>query len=30
VPIRFLGTGETLDDLELFDPVAFAHRLVSD
>ena len=28
VPIRFLGTGETLDDLELFDPVAFAHRLV--
>jgi len=30
VPIRFLGTGETLDDLELFDPVSFAHRLVSD
>jgi len=30
VPIRFLGTGETLDDLELFDPVVFAHRLVSD
>jgi fused signal recognition particle receptor len=30
VPIRFLGTGETLDDLELFDPVRFAHRLVSD
>lgn len=29
VPIRFLGTGETLDDLELFDPVTFAHRLVS-
>jgi fused signal recognition particle receptor len=29
VPIRFLGTGETLDDLELFDPVKFAHRLVS-
>jgi fused signal recognition particle receptor len=29
VPIRFLGTGETLDDLELFDPVRFAHRLVS-
>jgi fused signal recognition particle receptor len=28
-PIRFLGTGETLDDLELFDPVRFAHRLVS-
>ena len=30
VPIRFLGTGETLDDLELFDPASFAHRLVSD
>ena len=29
VPIRFLGTGETLDDLELFDPVTFAHRLVA-
>jgi len=29
VPIRFLGTGETLEDLELFDPVTFAHRLVS-
>src|SRR3989441_5898631 len=29
VPIRFLGTGETLDDLELFDPVSFAQRLVS-
>lgn len=30
VPIRFLGTGETLDDLELFDPVRFAKRLVAD
>jgi len=30
VPIRFLGTGETLDDLEPFDPVRFARRLVSD
>lgn len=29
VPIRFLGIGETLDDLELFDPVRFAHQLVS-
>ncbi|MGH7521747.1 MAG: signal recognition particle-docking protein FtsY [Gemmatimonadales bacterium] len=29
VPIRFLGTGETLDDLQLFDPQQFAHRLVS-
>jgi fused signal recognition particle receptor len=29
-PIRFLGTGETLDDLELFDPARFAHRLVSE
>ena len=30
VPIRFLGTGETLEDLEAFDPVKFAHRLVSE
>jgi len=30
VPIRFLGTGETLDDLDLFDPVKFARRLVSE
>ena len=30
VPIRFLGSGETVDDLESFDPVTFAHRLVSD
>lgn len=29
VPIRFLATGETVDDLEPFDPVTFAHRLVS-
>ena len=29
-PIRFLGTGETLEDLELFDPAKFAHRLVSE
>jgi fused signal recognition particle receptor len=28
-PIRFLGTGEKLDDLELFDPGRFAHRLVA-
>lgn len=28
-PIRFLGTGETVEDLELFDPVKFAHHLVS-
>jgi fused signal recognition particle receptor len=28
-PIRFLGTGEELDDLELFDPGRFAHRLVA-
>jgi fused signal recognition particle receptor len=27
-PIRFLGTGETLDDLEPFDPVRYAQRLV--
>ena len=30
VPIRFLGTGESIDDLEEFDPVRFAHRLVSE
>jgi fused signal recognition particle receptor len=29
-PIRYLGTGETLEDLELFDPMKFAHRLVSE
>ena len=29
VPIRFLGTGEGLDDLEVFDPARYAHRLVS-
>ncbi|HET8712252.1 MAG TPA: signal recognition particle-docking protein FtsY, partial [Gemmatimonadales bacterium] len=27
-PIRFLGTGETVEDLEEFDPVKFARRLV--
>jgi fused signal recognition particle receptor len=30
VPIRFLGTGEDLVDLELFDPVRFARRLVAE
>ena len=29
VPIRFLGTGEALDDLEPFDARAYARRLVS-
>jgi fused signal recognition particle receptor len=29
VPIRFLGTGEGLEDLEVFDAVRFAHRLVT-
>jgi len=29
-PIRFMGTGESIDDLEEFDPVRFAHRLVSE
>lgn len=28
VPIRFLGTGETLDDLEPFDAARYARRLV--
>jgi fused signal recognition particle receptor len=29
VPIRFLGTGEGLDDLEVFDAQSYARRLVS-
>jgi fused signal recognition particle receptor len=29
-PIRFLGTGESIEDLEEFDPVKFAHHLVSE
>jgi len=29
VPIRFLGTGEGLDDLQVFDAQAYAKRLVS-
>jgi fused signal recognition particle receptor len=29
VPLRFLGTGEGLDDLEVFDAARYAHRLVS-
>jgi signal recognition particle GTPase len=29
VPIRFLGTGEGLDDLEIFEAERYAHRLVS-
>src|SRR6266851_1586594 len=29
VPIRFLGTGEGLEDLEVFDPNRFARRLIS-
>ncbi|MDP9344017.1 MAG: signal recognition particle-docking protein FtsY [Actinomycetota bacterium] len=28
VPVKFIGTGETLDDLEPFDPKLFADRLV--
>jgi fused signal recognition particle receptor len=28
VPIRFIGTGEELDDLEPFDPQSYARRLV--
>jgi fused signal recognition particle receptor len=30
VPIRFVGVGEGLDDLEPFDPVRYAERLVAD
>src|SRR5437763_1382838 len=29
VPVRFLGTGEGLDDLEVFDAQSYARRLVS-
>ena len=29
VPVRFIGTGEELDDLEPFDPEAYARRLVA-
>jgi fused signal recognition particle receptor len=29
VPVRFLGTGEGLDDLEVFDAARYAQRLVS-
>lgn len=29
VPIRFLGTGEALDDVEPFDAARYAHRLVA-
>ena len=29
VPIRFIGTGEGLDDLEIFDAQSYARRLVS-
>lgn len=28
LPVRFLGTGEGLDDLESFDARAYARRLV--
>jgi fused signal recognition particle receptor len=30
IPIRFLGVGECLEDLEVFDPELFAERLLSD
>jgi fused signal recognition particle receptor len=30
IPIRFLGVGEGLDDLEVFDAEAFVERLLSD
>jgi fused signal recognition particle receptor len=30
VPIRFVGVGEGLDDLEPFDPVRYARRIVAD
>ncbi|MGH7529124.1 MAG: signal recognition particle-docking protein FtsY [Gemmatimonadales bacterium] len=30
VPIRFLGTGENVEDLEAFDPMRYAKRLVNE
>jgi fused signal recognition particle receptor len=30
IPIRFVGRGESLDDLEPFDPTGFAHELLSE
>lgn len=30
LPVRFLGTGESADDLEVFDPAAYARRLLVD
>lgn len=30
VPVRFLGRGETADDLEVFDPAAFARELLEE
>jgi signal recognition particle GTPase len=30
VPIRFVGTGEALDDLEAFEPGSYARALFED
>ncbi len=30
VPIKFVGVGEGLDDLETFEPIRFAERLMGD
>ena len=30
IPIRFVGRGESLDDLEVFDPVGFARELLTE
>ncbi len=30
VPVKFLGVGESMDDLEIFDPLLFAEALVED
>ena len=30
LPVRFLGVGETADDLEVFDPKRYAARLLED
>jgi len=30
LPVRFIGVGETADDLEVFDARAYARRLLAD
>ena len=30
IPVKYVGTGEQIDDLELFDPEAFVDALFSE